>query len=185
MTNMILKACTFDTERLLVKEWHSHSASDWPHQDLAHVVMTTLTELVTRALPPSWQGTYSEERASRWIEERDDEDGATLLAIDKTTRQPVGLMILFESQSETEKGCIDVRLGYLLAEAAWGKGFATELVHGFVGWCRSQDSIESIAGGVESDNLASIRVLEKTGFQLVTSGIETAQDELLYQLNLR
>lgn len=185
MTSMILKACAFETERLLVKEWHSLSASDWPQQDLAHVVMTTLTEPVTRSLPPSWQGSYSKERASQWIQERDDEEGATLLAIDKSTRQPIGLMILFESQSETDNGCIDVRLGYLLAEAAWGKGFATELVTGFVSWCHNQSSIASIAGGVERDNLASIRVLEKTGFQLVTSGTETAQDELLYQLNLR
>lgn len=41
---MILSACTFETERLLVKEWHSLSPSDWQQEDLAEVVAAILTE---------------------------------------------------------------------------------------------------------------------------------------------
>lgn len=143
-----------------------------------------LTEPVTRSLPASWQGSYTTERAREWIEERD-EEGATLLVIDRLTRRPVGLMILSETQSEQDNGGREVRLGYLLSEDAWGQGIASELVSGFVGWCREQTSISSITGGVALDNPASMRVLQKNGFQLVQRENETAQDEQIYRLRLR
>ncbi len=181
---MILKACAFETERLLVKEWHSLLSSDWQEQELAGVIVTILTKPVTHALPASWQGSYTEERANEWVMERDS-DGTTLLVIEKLSGRAIGLMILFEMLAEAGSDMTDVRLGYLLAEDAWGKGFATELVSGFVSWCRGQSPIMSIAGGVERDNQASIRVLEKNGFQPVPNSVELDQDELVYKLNLR
>ena len=181
---MVLRACTFETERLLVEEWHSLSSSDLHHQELAHVVTAILTESVTRWLPAPWQGSYTIERAQEWIKERDKE-GATLLVIDKLADQAVGLMILFEVQTEGGKGDTDIRLGYLLSQVTWGKGVASELVSGFVTWCRGQASITSIAGGVALGNPASKRVLEKSGFHLVQSEDEVVQDEELYRLSLR
>ena len=180
---MVLRTCQFETERLLVKEWHSLLTSDWQQKKLAQVVVDMLTEPVTRSLPESWQGSYTIERAEGWIKERDDE-GTTLLIIDKLTRRVVGLMILIEMEAQDGSGDTEVRLGYLLSEATWGKGIATELVNGFAGWCRRQTSISSIAGGVALDNPASRRVLEKNGFQLVQSGDEVLQNEQLYRLSL-
>ncbi len=181
---MVLRACTFETERLVVKEWHSLSPDDWQQEDLAEVVAAILTEPVTRSLPPSWQGSYSLDRAREWIKERDKE-GTTLLVINKLTHQAVGLMILFEMPAQEGDDRADVRLGYLLSEVAWGKGIASELVNGFVNWCRGQESISSIAGGVAHDNPASKRVLEKNGFKLVQSGDDVAQGEQLYRLSFR
>ena len=129
---MVLRTCQFETERLLVKEWHSLLTSDWQQKKLAQVVVDMLTEPVTRSLPESWQGSYTIERAEGWIKERDDE-GTTLLIIDKLTRRVVGLMILIETEAQDGSGDTEVRLGYLLSEATWGKGIATELVNGFVG----------------------------------------------------
>lgn len=181
---MVLRAYTFETERLLAKEWHSLSNSDWQQESLAHVIAAMLTEPVTRPLPQTWQGSYSIERAREWIKERD-EDGVTLLVIDKSVRKAVGLMILFEMQSEEGIGDVDIRLGYLLSEDTWGKGIASELVSGFINWCSGQSSISSIAGGVAHDNPASIRVLEKNGFQLVGSEDDVAKGEQLYRLSFR
>ncbi len=97
------------------------------HQEnLAQLVAAMLTEPVTRTLPTAWQGNYTVSRASEWIRERDRE-GTTLLAIDKSTKKPVGLVILMEVAGEKDTGGIEVRLGYLLSEPAWGKGLATEL----------------------------------------------------------
>ena len=94
-------------------------------------------------------------------------------------------MILFEMEAEEGNGATDIRLGYLLSESTWGKGIASELVHGFVSWCRGQTSILSIAGGVALDNPASNRVLEKNGFQLIQGEDEVIQDEQLFRLGLR
>ena len=99
-----------------------------------------LTEPVTRTLPTAWQGNYTVSRAREWIKERDKE-GTTLLVVERSTKEPIGLVILIEVDSENANDGIEVRVGYLLAESAWGKGLATELVKGFVEWCRTQAPI--------------------------------------------
>ena len=178
---MVGQACSFETSHLLIQEWHSLTSEEWVEQDLAPVVAAMLTAPVTRSLPPGWQGFYTEERARQWIEERDQE-GTTLLVMEQPERTPVGLMILFETQDENARG-VELRLGYLLAESAWGRGLATELLRGFVAWCKKND-ITSVVGGVERENLASQRVLEKAGFICDSGEGEGGTGELLYRLNL-
>ena len=174
----VCRTCSFTSGRLFVKEWHSFSEEVWGDQHLAQVVSTMLTPTVTQALPESWQGKYTIDRATTWIEERDQE-GATLLVLDRSSRTPVGLMILFEDEDQHPGRTI--RLGYLLSESAWGQGLANELVEGFVDWCRSVE-IASVIGGVERDNLPSQRVLEKNGFVRLPT-IEEHGD-LLFELRL-
>ena len=157
---MVCEACDLLTERLAVKEWHSFREDEWDAEPLTDVVRRVLSERVTRSLPSAWQRVNTEARAREWIEERDRE-GAALLVVERSSRSPVGLLVLTEE--ELEGGPLEVRLGYLLVEAAWGKGLATELVRGFTEWC-GEAGIDSIVGGVESDNAPSRRVLEKNGF---------------------
>ena len=108
-----------------------------------------------------------------------------MLVVDRLTQQAVGLVILIEMQSEGGTDEKEVRLGYLLAEDSWGQGMASELVEGFVSWCREQTSISSIAGGVALNNPASKRVLQKNGFRLSSGSDEFDQDEQIYRLSLR
>ncbi len=96
---MMCKTCSFATDRLIVGEWHSLPFSDQRQASLDQVVATMLTEPVTRTLPTAWQGSYTVSRAREWIKERDKE-GTTLLVIDKSTNEPVGLLILNEMDSE-------------------------------------------------------------------------------------
>lgn len=176
-------ACAFETDRLLVREWHSASPEEWPEQNLAALVTRVMTEPVTRSLPSSWQGEYTAERAAGWIAERDSE-GATLLVLERSTRQAVGLLMLFESVAEDEPDGVDVRVGYLLAESAWGEGIASELIEGLVEWSRAQAPIRSLAGGVARDNVASARVLEKSGFRQVEVERGDPGSERLFELGL-
>jgi ribosomal-protein-alanine N-acetyltransferase len=170
-----LSVSSFDTDRLIVKEWRALIASD---KDMAEAVVTILTPRVTQSLPEGWQGEYTADRASRWIAERDRE-GATLLVLDGSSKTPIGLMILSESEGEKSGRC--VRIGYLLAESAWRQGFASELLEGFIDWCRTAD-ISSVIGGVARENVASRRVLEKNGFDILP-GTQN-QHELIYELRL-
>ncbi len=57
-------------------------------------------------------------------------------------------------------------IGYAIGQAHQGKGYATELVAGTLRWCFG-NGFASLLGVVGSDNLRSIRVLEKTGFILI------------------
>jgi len=57
-----------------------------------------------------------------------------------------------------------VNVGYNLLSKYWNRGLATELLSGFVELLREASCIERIEATVLSENKASIRVLEKTGF---------------------
>jgi RimJ/RimL family protein N-acetyltransferase len=169
---------------LLVKEWHSISSDEFAEKELAGVIVGILTEPVTRSLPVSWQGVYSVERTREWIKERDNE-GTTLIIIEKSRRKAAGLMILFETDDENVMGGIEIRLGYLLSEQFWGKGLASELIEGFVRWCRSKSEISAIVGGVALDNPVSKRVLVKNGFRLSNSESKVSKGEEIFRLNLK
>jgi RimJ/RimL family protein N-acetyltransferase len=181
---MTCETCAFETDRLLVREWHSITRDHWQEQDLADLVVSLMTEPVTRPLPSPWRGEYTVDRAVRWIAERDSE-GPTLLVVERSTGQAVGLVILFEAAAGDDTGGIDVRLGYLLAESAWGKGLASELIEGFVGWSRAEAAIRSLAGGVERDNVASTRVLEKNGFHPAEDEHSDSEGDRLFELRPR
>ncbi len=135
------------------------SPDEWNVKELASVVQNLLTAQVTRSLLPVWQGEYTLERAQGWIRERDRE-GVTLIVIDKDSRNPIGFIILFETANHNS---LELRLGYMLTEAVWGKGLASEPINCFIQWC-NHHAVASVTGGVEHDNIASRRVLEKCGF---------------------
>jgi len=148
---------------------------------LAEVVASMLTKGVTAVLPEQWRGSYTTERAVAWIAQRDAE-ATTLLAVTKREEVPVGLLVLNESAAQKDRG-IEVRIGYLLVEEHWGKGFATELVAGLVAWCRPQTEIMSLIAGVAHGNEASRRVLEKNGFVLVRAASANRENDT-FHLNL-
>ena len=168
----------FTTERLRADEWHgagrTHAAPDLPA-----IVAAMLTEPVTRWLPPHWQGPYTRARAEAWIAEQDAE-GTVLLVENQEAGEPLGLVLLFE---EPEAGGVDVRLGYLLAESAWGQGYGGELLGGFVAWCKGRSDVRSIIGGVAPENAASIRLLERHGF--VCEPEPAPGEDLTYRLVIR
>lgn len=180
MVSTITQNCAFETGRLQINGWHSSGANNWPSADLIEAVISILTPAVTRSLPPGWQGDYTTGRAKRWIEERDAES-TVLGVVERASGQTIGLMLLAEGTMHGGDAT-EIRLGYLLAEAAWRQGFASEMVSGFVEWCRKQPEKIVVLAGVEADNLASIRVLEKCGFarEMPKSG----RGEQLYRLVL-
>ena len=168
---------TFATDRLLVRDWHESERAE-TFEDLPTVVAEMLTEPVTRWLPPHWQGPYTRARAEAWITEQDDE-GVVLLVESRENGEPLGLILLFE---EAVADGVDLRLGYLLAEHAWGQGYGSELLGGFAEWCRRRGDVRSIIGGVAPENAPSIRLLERHGF--VRDAGEAQDGDLTYRLVL-
>lgn len=173
----ICGGCVLRTDRLIAGEWHAASEDLCNGRSLEEIVAEILTEPVTRSLPPSWHGDYSIDRARTWIGDRDRE-ASTLLVVEKMSRSPAGLIILFEEGSSLQESGIEIRLGFLLAEKAWGRGYASEMIGALVRWCRGNPAISAIAGGVVKTNTASRRVLEKCGFTQAEQGT----DEDLYRL---
>jgi len=155
--------CEFVTGRLQVGPWRT--VAQRVGLDLASVIAELLTDRTTVALPESWQGNYTVDRARAWIEERDAES-PTLLVVDATAAHPVGLVVL---AVRLDDSMVDVRIGYVIAEASWGRGFATELLSGLIDWIRTERSVHTLTGGVDLTNLASVRVMENNGFRRINT----------------
>lgn len=177
MAHDSVRKCELQTPRVVVGDWHE--VADRYRFDLGESVGRILTPATTAELPPAWQGDYNKERTVAWIEDRDHES-PTLLVVDHRNVEPIGVLILFESQSDVHAGLSDIRVGYVLAESAWGQGLASELIGALVVWGRSHPSIGSMSAGLSVSNHASARVLIKNGFRHVGS----PHDERLYRITL-
>ena len=57
-------------------------------------------------------------------------------------------------------------IGYGIADCYQGNGFATEAVTAIVDWALNQNIVHCVTDEVEKENIASIRVIEKSGFTL-------------------
>jgi len=170
--------CNFITERLLIRSWTHHDKALAFNQNLEECVINILTAEVTKSLPEGWQSINTSSDAQKWIEDRDEE--SNLLTVELlTTKEIIGFIFLYELNSK--ENSLDLRFGYLLSEKSWGKGLGTELVKGLVKWCEAMGTINSISGGVEIDNIGSIRVLEKTGFSPSTID-SPSEDVIFYEL---
>lgn len=63
----------------------------------------------------------------------------------------------------------EVTIGYGMVEAAWGNGYGTAAVAGLVEICRAHDGITAVNADTDLENIASQRVLEKNGFERVST----------------
>ena len=57
-----------------------------------------------------------------------------------------------------------VEIGYGILDAYQGRGYATEAVRAVIAWALTQPGVRVVEAEAESDNAASLRVLEKCGF---------------------
>jgi RimJ/RimL family protein N-acetyltransferase len=55
-------------------------------------------------------------------------------------------------------------IGYVLDDAAWGRGYATEAARAVLEWAFTTLDLNRVQAETDTRNLASARVLEKLGF---------------------
>ncbi len=153
MDTKLLDTCTFITERLTINLYVNDN-------NITKDSVTILTPNVVKYLPSTWGLVNTLSDADNWINERV-EESSLLTIINGDTL--IGYLFLYGE--EMEKSLINVHIGYLFGEEYWGKGFATELLRGFVHWAEKSEFIKMITGGVEKSNVGSIKVLEKCSFR--------------------
>ncbi len=81
-------------------------------------------------------------------------------------RQTIGLL------SATLAAERDVEFGYVLAPPVWGRGFASEAVKALADTIFRLTRVDQILATSRANNIASQRVLEKTGFTFVDTGLD-------------
>ena len=175
----IEERCNFNTQRLEVSSWLNQVKGAESKKGFAEKVIEILSPNVTKALPDGWQNISTIDEAKAWIKDRADESHFVTIQL-VSTNETIGFIFLYESDSENNY--YKLRFGYLLSEKHWGKGLGTELIEGLIKWCKKEGDIQSISGGVETDNIGSIKVLEKTGFSVSTAD-NPAEGVVFYEYN--
>jgi len=59
---------------------------------------------------------------------------------------------------------VEAEIGYLLNRKFWGRGYATRVCKALVLWLESDSAIKKLWATCDTENIASIRVLEKSRF---------------------
>jgi len=120
-------------------------------------VIEVLTPKVVENLPPYFQNINSIQSAQEWLEQIIF-DGSLFTVNLVGETNPIGFVFI---STENTSG---THIGYLLGESYWGKGYATEILKGLIGFLESEDKITNLIAGVATDNVASIKLLHKLGF---------------------
>lgn len=147
----------FATERLDVSPWDARLDDAEDRPGFVAALADLLAPDVTRYLPPAWQIAPKSEDMDGWIAARR-AVSAIACVHERESGALAGLLV-------TRAGGTDEALtvGYLFGTGHWGRGYATELVRGVIGWA-GRNGYARLEAGVEPDNAASASVLLKTGF---------------------
>ena len=116
-----------------------------------------------------------ENRLQHYIEEQSARGFSKWLVVLKDSGQPIGDSgILWCDDLQ------DFELGYRLRKDYWGQGLATEIASA---WLRkaAELSLRSLSAFTHINNLASIRVLEKSGFSRLRRDTVMNMDSFVFQ----
>jgi len=172
--------CLFETNRVSILNWTFIESQTELKNSTTKSVLKIMTPNVTRALPDGWQNLDTINKVKNWIIERKKDSNFYSITLNETN-EIIGFMFLYENNEIKKTN--ELRLGYILSELIWGKGIGSELIKGLVKWSKDTGIIDSISGGVEKDNVGSIKVLEKNGFH--KSNETLPGNMLLYKIELK
>lgn len=99
-------------------------------------------------------------------------------AIEKTTGEFLGW---FHFRPPPGNAPDDIELGYRLRQSAWGKGYATEASRALIWKGFTELGVRRVFAGTAEANVASRRVMEKSGLTLARTYPFTPTEELLQE----
>ena len=162
----------FETERLSVAHWADIIAAPVARRNLATQLPDLLTPDVIAHLPPIFD--LTDQNINQWIDARDAESDIYLIR-EIGADAIIGLMFLTPPFNN------DIHLGYLFGQAAWGQGYASELLAGLM--LHVPKTGFRLLGGVGRENPASAHALRNTDFQLVPDLSDTETEMFGITLN--
>ncbi len=81
----------------------------------------------------------------------------------KATGMVVGWVGIGEPSDKTKA---DLDFGYAVEKEYWRQGYASEALKALLSFCFSELHVRTIAGDCDSENIASVKVMEKVGMHL-------------------
>ncbi|MGC9460314.1 GNAT family N-acetyltransferase [Vibrio genomosp. F10] len=83
-----------------------------------------------------------------------------MAVLDNYNREYIGHIFISQLESEPE-------LGFIIDKAYWGKGLASEALKAFIPKAYRELSLQKVVATANTHHIASIKLLEKLGFQKV------------------
>jgi len=137
--------------------------ADASDNEIVVAVIALLTPTVTAYLPPYFSHIDTISSAKKWIETMISE--SRLLMVKHThTNTIIGFIFIVINNDR------DAHIGYLLGEEYWGKGYASELLKGFIDLMTHENKTKRLIAGVATNNITSCNLLKKLGFTKSVSG---------------
>lgn len=151
---MSLTTPTLRTDRMVLRPFADTDADAiWALQSDAHVLRYWDA--------PPWTERSRAERFLRVCREMAEEGSGVRLAMEGVADGGfLGWCTLTRWNPEHRSASV----GYCLAEAAWGRGLATEAVAALLGWAFDTLDLNRVQAEVDTRNPPSARVLAKLGF---------------------
>ncbi|WP_028865632.1 GNAT family N-acetyltransferase [Psychromonas aquimarina] len=157
INNSKLKSLAFTTARLEISNPAGYLQTESSKSELLSSIVDLFSPSVVESLPPYFHGINTESKADIWLTKMLCESHLYVVNL-KDSSTVIGFVFLYESDNST------AHLGYLLGENFWHRGYASELLLGLIECCHAEQLIKKLVGGVDSENTASVKLLEKVGF---------------------
>ena len=157
-----------NTQRLTLIECTLNNIAGTPPKKstILNDIITVLSPNVVSHLPANFHGITTINNAKNWLINMLEQSRVFAVS---DVHNDTTLGFIFMHNSDTNQ----YHIGYLFAQAHWGKGYAQEALSAFITWCKSTPNIKELIAGVEKDNLASITVLKKIGFTFHSEGLHS------------
>jgi RimJ/RimL family protein N-acetyltransferase len=157
---------------------------DWRPGDEAGLVRHANNRKIWRNVRDAFPNPYTFEDAEDWISSASSATPATSFAIEVEGEAVGGIGFILGADIHRRSA----EIGYWLGEGFWGRGIVGEAVQAMTEYAFANYDLARIWAGVFEWNPASIRVLEKAGYEFearlkkaVTKEGQTT-DELIYAL---
>ena len=155
---------------------------DWRVEDCHSIVKYANNRLIANNLRDGFPHPYSISDAEKFIENAISQNEKTMFAI-ANKFEAIGSIGLFKGNDVHR---LSAEFGYWLGEPFWNKGIVTNILEKFVKYAFEELKLIRLHAEPYYTNTASIRVLEKAGFQyegrLRSSVIKNNEilDQLIY-----
>ncbi|WP_347990358.1 GNAT family N-acetyltransferase [Methylomonas sp. AM2-LC] len=116
-------------------------------------------------------------RITHYIEHQNQYGYAKWIILDRNTMKPIG-----DSGPMYFPECHSFELGYRLLPSFWNQGIATEVTSAWIRYYFQILELKYLMAFTHTKNLASIRVLEKTGFQFSHQERLMGMDSMVFNI---
>jgi ribosomal-protein-alanine N-acetyltransferase len=159
----------FETERLIVRRYHA--------EEFEHFFLLNGDEEVVRYIRKVQTREEAMLSFQSLLSDYETEPGYGRWAVhSKENGEFIGSFAIIPIQWDKEK----IQLGYAFPKKFWGMGYATELTVKGLEYAWKNTSLPEIYAVTEMPNIASQKVLLKTGFQPFETRMENDKELQLY-----